>query len=172
MTSRVFLYREVFKITLKPSADGFFLVNDMQTPSSLPKNIHFHFLVQKFAQCSETNEKSILRFLVFWDMRAQNSWIFWRRKNSSQKMRYVLKRICQFLSFSEIFSFWDIIDFVLDIRSELVWVLDEFIKIIAQGVSTPTKPGFTGLPPTPPGFMRSGKVRIWGSRSQDKQQFW
>ena len=48
---------------------GFLLVNNMQTPPFPPpplsKRAVFIFLVQKIAQCSETNEKSILRLLVF-----------------------------------------------------------------------------------------------------------
>ena len=44
-------------------------------------------------------------------------------------MRNVLKRIFEFLSFFvAIFSLWDILDFVLNIRSELVWGLDECRK--------------------------------------------
>ena len=38
---------------------------------------------------------------------------------SSQKMRNGLKRICMYMTFFAIFSFWDMVDFVLNIRSEL-----------------------------------------------------
>ena len=38
---------------------GFFLVNDMQSPPPPPRKEPI-FFVQKVAQCSKTNEKSIL----------------------------------------------------------------------------------------------------------------
>ena len=40
------------------------LVNDMQTPHPLKKS-RCHFLIQIVAQCSETNERKKLRFLIF-----------------------------------------------------------------------------------------------------------
>ena len=50
-------------------------------------------------------------------------------------MRNVLKRIFWFLF--TIYSLWDMIDFVVNIRNELVWDLDEFRKKLCQGDPPP-----------------------------------
>ena len=81
---------------------GVFLVNDTQTPPSPSKWADFS--VQKVAQCFETNEKWIFRILVF------KIW-------SSKILRIVYKK--NFILNFAIFSFWDMPDFVLNIRSEL-----------------------------------------------------
>ena len=46
-----------------------------------------------------------------------------------------------------IFSFWDMFDFVLDICSKLVWVLDEFRKEILWGELRLQAPDAYGLNP-------------------------
>jgi len=77
------------------------------------------FLVQKVSQCSETNEKSIFRFLVFEILSFKILRIVWQ-------VFFCPRRCDMFWSWFKtnfdsfvIISFWDMIDFVLNILSEL-----------------------------------------------------
>ena len=59
--------------------------------------------------------------------------------------RYALKRIFKFIGFFyAIFSFWDMVDFVLNIHSVLVYDLDEFKEKFMLGELHPPKPPFHG----------------------------
>ena len=82
------------------------------------KKSPFHFLIRNNVHCSEMNEKSNLRFLIFPDLVAQAISIH-PKKNSSQKMRNGLKQIFdKWVIFVAIFSFWDMVDFVFKIEGE------------------------------------------------------
>ena len=61
--SEILIWKNSLKIT---SGMDYFLVNDMQPPPPpLSNTAFFNFLVQNDTQCSGTNLKLILRFLVF-----------------------------------------------------------------------------------------------------------
>ena len=103
---------------------------DMHTPPSPLRNSQIFI---KDAQCVETTEKLILRFLFFelWLSLFTIFNCFYRQnmvKILSQKMRNVLKRIyCSWGLFCASISYWDIVDFVLDIHIELIWDWTWFI---------------------------------------------
>ena len=118
----------------------------MQTPLPLKKS-HFQYLVQKVAQCSETNEKLIFLFLDFetWSLKILRIfWIyFFRTKRCSIFWNGFFSSWIFFL------DVWYMVDFVLNIRSELVWGLRK--NTMLGGLHPPNSPGSWGTwPPTPP----------------------
>ena len=101
--------------------NGPVLVKNMQIPPSF-RSGHIGVLVQKNAQCSETNEKSIfrfLRYLVFeiWSLNLNHLAEFFFVPNDAHcsEMDFLVHEF--FLV--AIFNFCDEVDFVLNIRSEL-----------------------------------------------------
>ena len=75
------------------------MVNDMQTPTPALKKSRFIFFVRIVAQCSETNEKLIFRFLLFLFFEISILTISNDSISLSQKIRNVLKRMFELLSF-------------------------------------------------------------------------
>ena len=89
------------------------------TPSPLRNGQIF----MKDAQCAETNENSIFRFFIFWVMIdiVHNFQMFLPTKYDKNNVSKNAQ--CSWFFFlCATFSFWDIVDFVLNIHSELVWV--------------------------------------------------
>ena len=85
----------------------------------------------KDAQCAETNKKLIFRFLVFgicsfkFNQLAKIH-IFIRKDTLCSETNFLVN---EYFLFLVIFNFSDMVDFVLNIRIELVWDLEIFANL-------------------------------------------
>ena len=89
----------------------------------------------KNAQCAETNEKN--EFFAIFSFCVKNVTSLLKIKLSYKKMRNVLKRIYVFLRQLCDFQFLYIVHYVLNIRSVLVWDLDESRIFYVKGALRP-----------------------------------
>ena len=83
----------------------------------------------------------------------------WVKKNSSQQIHNVLKTGILVQEFSFCYDlFWDMVDFVVNIRSVLVWDLDKFRKIYILGGLRLQTPDALGLNPSSPAVSKVGSA--------------
>ena len=87
-------------------------------------------IYRKCAQCAEINKKSQIKKSIFQllDYEVFQNLTSWLKKIVI--LKDTLKRI---FYFRVIFIFWDMVDFVFNIRSVLVWDLDEFRHFFMLG---------------------------------------